>query len=56
MLYNLFRLHQQDGVAIIPIYGVVVDFCSFGILFVWPYSQKCTTPCLSKLLLSHVVW
>ena len=36
-------------------YGVVAPFCSFGILRVWPHSQKYTTPCISQFLLSHLV-
>ena len=42
-----------DGVAKTPISCVVAHFCSFGIPHVWPQSQKCTTPCISKFLLSH---
>ncbi len=51
-----------DGVVKNPIYCVVEHFCSLGIPYVWPLSQKYPiytplrgTPCISKFLLSHPV-
>jgi hypothetical protein len=34
-----------DDIVKNPIYCVAAVFCSFGILYVWPLSQKTTTPC-----------
>ncbi|MDF1578599.1 MAG: hypothetical protein P1P81_09190, partial [Desulfobulbales bacterium] len=57
--------NKFDGVAKTPIYCVVAHpkgtsfgayFCSFGIPYVWPQSQKYATPCISKFLLSHRIF
>ena len=67
------KLLKVGGVVKSPIYCVVAHFevslqslisqsslsCSFGILFVWPYSQttrnssESKLTCISKFLLSH---
>ena len=44
---------KHDGVVKSPIYCVVAHFCSLGIPYVWPRSQKHSTPCIPNFLLGH---
>jgi hypothetical protein len=39
-LYEVMGKGKKDGVAKTPISCVVAHFCSFGLPYVWPQSQK----------------